>query len=164
MEKLKESLSSVLPITLIVFALSATIVPMPSGIMLSFLIGALMLILGMGFFTLGTDLAMTPIGQDIGSEITKSRKLWLVIIMCFLVGTIITISEPDLQVLAEQVPNVPNIVIIGAVAVGVGLFLVVAMLRILFRIKLAYLLIGCYAVVFILAAFTPAGFLAVAFD
>lgn len=163
-EKLKESLWSVLPITIIVFILCFSIVPVPNGILMSFVIGAVMLTLGMGFFTLGTDLAMTPIGEHVGSTITKSRKLWLVIIVCFLVGTIITISEPDLQVLAQQVPNVPNSVIVGAVAVGVGLFLVVALLRILLKIKLSHLLIGFYITVFILAQFVPAEFLSIAFD
>lgn len=131
---------------------------------MAFVIGAVFLILGMGLFTLGTDLGMTPIGQHVGSAITKSKNIFLIVLVCFLVGTIITISEPDLQVLAEQVPNVPNMVLIIAVAVGVGIFLVISLLRILLKIKLAYLLIGFYLIVFILAQFVPLDFLAVAFD
>lgn len=131
---------------------------------MAFVIGAVFLILGMGLFTLGTDLGMTPIGQHVGSAITKSKSIFLIVLVCFLVGTIITISEPDLQVLAEQVPNVPNMVLIIAVAVGVGIFLVISLLRILLKIKLAYLLIGFYLIVFILAQFVPLDFLAVAFD
>ena len=112
-EKLKESLSSVLPITAIVFVLCFTVVPVPTDILISFIIGAIMLILGMGLFTLGTDLAMTPIGSEVGSAITRSRKLWFIALISLVVGIIITIAEPDLQVLAEQVPNIPNMTIIS---------------------------------------------------
>ncbi len=163
-EKVRESLTSVLPITAIVFLLCFSLIPVPNSILMAFVIGAVFLILGMGLFTLGTDLGMTPIGQHVGSAITKSKSIFLIVLVCFLVGTIITISEPDLQVLAEQVPNVPNMVLILAVAVGVGIFLVVSLLRILLKIKLAYLLIGFYLIVFILAQFVPLDFLAVAFD
>ena len=114
MAKLKESLTSVLPIAGIVFLLCFTIVPVPNSIMMAFVVGVVMLIIGMSLFNLGTDLAMTPIGENVGSALTKSRKLWIIVIVCFLVGCIVTISEPDLQVLAEQVPNIPNAVIIGA--------------------------------------------------
>ena len=124
---------------------------------MAFVIGAVFLILGMGLFTLGTDLGMTPIGHHVGSAITKSKSIFLIVLVCFLVGTIITVSEPDLQVLAEQVPNVPNMVLILAVAVGVGIFLVISLLRILLKIKLAYLLIGFYLIVFILAQFSGSG-------
>ena len=164
MAKLKESLTSVLPIAGIVFLLCFTIVPVPNSIMMAFVVGVVMLIIGMSLFNLGTDLAMTPIGENVGSALTKSRKLWIIVIVCFLVGCIVTISEPDLQVLAEQVPNIPNAVIIGAVAGGVGIFLVLALLRILFKIRLSYLLVGLYLLVFILAQFVPKEFLSVAFD
>lgn len=163
-EKLKESLSSVLPVTGIVFLLCFSVSPVPNGLLMGFVLGALMLILGMGLFTLGTDMAMTPIGTHVGSAVTKSRSIWLVVLVSFLVGIFITMSEPDLQVLAEQVPGIPNMTLIVAVAVGVGVFLVVAMLRMLFRIKLSYLLIGVYALVFLLAQFVPREFLSVAFD
>lgn len=163
-EKLKESLSSVLPIAGIVFLLCFSLVPVSNDLLMGFVLGTIMLILGMGLFTLGTDLAMTPIGSHVGSAVTKSRSVWLIVFVSLVVGIFITMSEPDLQVLAEQVPGVPNMVLIIAVAVGVGVFLVVAMLRMLFRIKLSYLLIGIYVLVFILAQFVPQEFLSVAFD
>ena len=162
--KTKESLSSVLPITIIVLILNFTITPMPFVIRGLFLMGAALLVLGMGLFTLGADLAMMPMGEQIGSELTKSRKLVLLVGVSFLMGIMITIAEPDLQILAEQVPSVPNQVIILWVAVGVGIFLVAALLRILFQWRLSYLLIGFYIAVFILASFTSEDFLAVAFD
>ena len=163
-DKLKESLVSVLPIAGIVFLLCFSITPIPNDIFMAFVLGTLMLIVGMGFFTLGTDLAMTPIGEQIGSTIIKTKKIWIILGICFLVGTIITISEPDLQVLAEQVPNIPNMIIILSVSVGVGIFLVVALLRIFFRIKLSYLLIGLYTAIAIMTQFIPTEFQAVAFD
>jgi hypothetical protein len=163
-EKVREARASVLPITVIVLILCFTIAPVPTDILLAFLIGAVLLIVGMGFFTLGADTAMTPIGERVGAAITKSRKLWVVVVIGFLIGVIVTVSEPDLQVLANQVPGVPNAALVGAVAVGVGLFLVIAMLRILFRIPLNQMLIVFYILVFALSIFIPEDFLAVAFD
>ncbi len=164
MPKLKESLRSVLPITVIVFLLCFSVISVPNDLLMAFLVGAVMLIVGMGLFTLGTDLSMTPVGEHIGSAVTKSRNLPLIVIVSFLVGALVTISEPDLQVLAEQVPNIDNNIIVFSVAAGVGIFLVVAMLRIVFGLRLSYMLIAFYAVVFALAAFVPKEFLSVAFD
>jgi len=163
-EKLREALSSVLPVTLIVLLLCVTITPLPTGLMLAFLMGALMLIIGMGFFTLGADLSMTPMGEFVGSQMTKSRKLSVIIFVALFVGVMITLSEPDLQVLANQVPTIPNLTLILSVAIGVGVFLVIAMLRVLFSIRLRDLLVVFYAIVFILAIFVPKEFLAIAFD
>ncbi len=163
-DKFQESIASVLPITIIVLLLCFTVAPIPNNMLVSFLMGAVLLIVGMAFFTLGADTAMTPIGTKVGSCITKSKKVWLIVFVSFLLGIIITISEPDLQVLANQVPNIPNAVLIGAVALGVGVFLVIAMLRILFGISLNILLIGFYIVVFGLAMLVPKNFWAVAFD
>ena len=161
-DKFQESLASVLPITIIVLLLCFTVAPIPNNMLVSFLMGAVLLIVGMAFFTLGADTAMTPIGTKVGSCITKSRKIWMIVFVSFLLGVIITISEPDLQVLANQVPNIPNAALIGTVALGVGIFLIIAMLRILFGISLNILLIGFYIVVFLMAMFVPKNFWAVA--
>lgn len=164
LEKIKESLSSVLPITIIVIILHFSLAPMPKGLFMLFSIGAIMLIFGMGLFTLGADMSMMPMGERIGAELTKSRKLLLLVTISFLMGFMITVAEPDLQVLAGQVPSIPDVVIIGTVALGVGIFLVLAILRIVFQIKLSHMLILFYAVIFILAYFTPNNFVPVAFD
>ena len=163
-EKLKEALTAVSPTIGIVLLLSFTIAPIPPSILLLLLFGAVLLIIGMMFFTLGAELAMTPVGEKIGTRIANSRNLGIVLLLCFLLGFIITISEPDLQVLAEQVPSVPNAVLILAVAVGVGFFLMIAMLRMLFSKTLRSLLILFYFLVFVLAFFVQDDFLAVAFD
>jgi hypothetical protein len=162
--KLQEALFSVLPITIIVTLLHLTIAPIPLHTFLLFLFGSILLIIGMAFFTLGADISMMVMGEKIGSYLTSSRKLPLVIITTFIIGVFITIAEPDLKVLARQTPAVPDMILIIAVAIGVGIFLVVSFLRILFQLKFSYILIGLYLIVFILAAFTHENFLAVAFD
>ncbi len=163
-EKLKEALQAVLPIIGLVLLLSFTIAPISPSILLCFLIGGILLIAGIVFFTLGAELAMSPMGERVGTAMTQSKKLWVVVALSFLLGFIITISEPDLQVLAQQVPAVPNLTLILAVACGVGVFLVVALLRMLFSIALPPFLVCFYAVIFILAFFVPKEFLSVAFD
>lgn len=163
-EKIHESVQSVLPITVIVLILHLTIAPMEMGTLRMFALGAVMLVVGMGLFTLGADMAMMPMGELTGAHLTKSRRLLLLTVTCFIMGFIITVAEPDLQVLADQVPAVPDLTLILAVALGVGAFLVVAILRIVFQKKLNALLIVFYVVLFILAAFTSRDFLPVAFD
>lgn len=163
-EKITESLSSVLPVSCIVLILGITIAPIPLDPLMLFLAGAAFLIIGMGFFTLGVDMAMMPIGEKVGAQLTKTKKLSIIILACFVIGSIITIAEPDLQVLAEQTPAVPNITLILTVAAGVGIFLALAFLRTLFGWSLSHILIVCYLVLFIMAFYIPQDFLAVAFD
>ncbi len=161
---MREAVVSVLPITLIVAFLCLFFIPMNSALMLSFLIGSLMIIVGMGLFTIGSDTSMTQIGVHIGAKMTKTRKLGIILLLSFILGFIITIAEPDLQVLAKNVPEIDTTVLIITISVGVGLFLLVSMLRILFSIPLRWLLIGLYIVVFGLAAVSIPEFLSVAFD
>ncbi len=163
-EKFKEAAASVLPIVAIVAVMCLTFVPLQADQVLSFLIGSMMLILGMGLFTLGSDVSMTPIGNHIGARLTKSRNLKLILSVTLLLGVAITVSEPDLTVLAENVPAIDTTVLIVTVGVGVGLFLMLSMVRILFKIQLKWLLLGFYGLIFLLAAFTQPDYLAVAFD
>ncbi len=163
-EKTMESLSAVLPITGIVLLISIFLVPMELGSLVMFVVGAIMLILGMGFFQLGAEMSMTPIGEGIGVQISKTRKVLVVLLIGFVMGAIITISEPDLQVLAEQVPSVPNRVLILTVAVGVGLFLALAIVRIKFQIDLSKMLIILYGLLIGASFLVPKEFMAVAFD
>ena len=163
-EKLLEALKAVLPIVGIVAVLCFSVAPISPSILLCFLLGAVMIVLGMMFFTLGAEASMTPMGERVGTAVTRSRKLPVIVLMGFLLGFLITISEPDLQVLAGQVPAVPNLTLILSVAAGVGVFLVVALLRMLFGVALPPMLVFFYAVVFVLAFFVPRDFLAVAFD
>ncbi len=159
-----EALSAVLPITIIVFLLSVIATPMPVGMLMLFLFGAVLLVVGMGLFTMGVDMFMMPMGEDIGAAMTKTKKILLVCAVSLIMGIIITVAEPDLQVLAELVPAIPNLTLILAVAGGVGIFLMFSILRILFRISLSKMLIVCYGLVIILSIFAPTNFVAVAFD
>jgi len=170
-EKIIESLTSILPIALIVFLLSITFAPLNAGTFVLFTAGVFLLIVGMGCFTLGADRSMLVIGEQIGLKITHSRRVWLITLVSFVIGVIVTVAEPDLQILAQQVPAVAervpalgNYLLILTVAVGVGVFLTVAMLRIVFRIRLSFLLIVFYAVAFVLSIFVSPDFWAVAFD
>jgi len=163
-EKMKEALTAVMPIVAIVLVLCFTLAPVSPSILLAFLFGALLVMVGMMFFTLGAEMSMTPIGEKVGAAMTRTKNVPLIIVLAFVLGVIITISEPDLQVLAELIPSIPNMTLILAVAIGVGLFLVVAILRMLLGIALPHLLTVLYLIVFALAFLVPADFRAVAFD
>jgi len=163
-EKGKEAVASVLPITLIVAAICLLFVPVDNDLMLAFFIGSIMLIAGMALFTVGSDTSMSQIGAHMGARMTKSKKLWLIIAVSFLLGTFITISEPDLTVLATNVPHIDTTVLIITVSVGVGLCLVLCMLRILYAIPFNRLLLILYGALFFLAIFVSPDFLSVAFD
>lgn len=163
-EKIMESLSAVLPITGIVLFISVFLVPLELSTMFMFLTGAIMLVVGMGFFQLGAEMSMTPLGEGIGVQISKTKHIVLIVLIGFAMGAIITISEPDLQVLANQVPSIPNMTLILTVAVGVGIFLAVAIIRILFQISLAAILIALYIALIAMSFFVPKEFMSVAFD
>ena len=164
-EKMIESTKSVLPISAIVLLLCLSVSPIEISVFTSFIFGSVMLTVGIGLFTLGAETSMTPMGEYVGAQMTRSRKIWLVILLSFLVGVMITMSEPDLQVLATYVPSIePSFLLILSVSLGVGAFLVVAMLRILFGVKLKYLLLGFYIIAFTLAIFVNPDFWSVAFD
>ena len=164
LEKLREAAASVLPISLIVMLICFVLVPVDTGLMLSFVLATAMLILGMGLFTLGADMSMTRIGNYMGAKLTKSRKLPLILFVSFILGVAITVAEPDLQVLAGNVPEIDTTVLILTVSVGVGFFLLLCMVRILFSISLRTMLIVFYAIVFAAAFLSDAGILSVAFD
>ncbi|GHU36277.1 membrane protein [Clostridia bacterium] len=167
-EKLKqttlEALGAVAPITVIVFLLSVFVAPMKITTLGVFLFGAIMLVVGMGLFTMGSEMALMPMGEGLGVQLTKIRKIVIVAVIALLMGTIVTIAEPDLAVLADLVASVDSFTLKLTIGIGVGVFLVLAILRILFRISLPLLIVVGYSAVFILSIFVPPGFLAVSFD
>ena len=131
-DKLIESLTSIVPIALIIMLLCASFTPVDTGTFTLFFIGTFLLIVGMGFFTLGADMSMLVIGEKIGTTMTRSRKIWLIALLSFLIGIIVTVAEPDLQILAEQVGALKpewegsflgDYLLVLTVAVGVGIFL-----------------------------------------
>ena len=170
MKKLKEALISVLPVVAIVVLLNLTPLVDFSGKEITvFLISAFFLILGIGLFNLGADLAMTPMGERIGAGLSKTKKMSLLLGVCFAMGVLITVAEPDLTVLADQVSEVINgTVLILAVGIGVGIFLLLSVLKIIFRKPLSSMLMFFYMLLFALASLVVingnADFLALAFD
>lgn len=164
-DKMMESLKSVLPIALIVVALSITVVPLAVGDMLLFIIGVACLVFGMSLFTTGAEMSMQPLGAKIGSTIGASKKIWIIAFIGFLIGIVVTISEPDLVILANQVgDNIDNMLLILTVSVGVGIFLMIAVMRIVFGWNLKYIMIAFYGAAFALSFFLPEGFKTLAFD
>ena len=151
--KIKEALISALPITAIVYLMALTLwFDFSKYELISFSIGAVLLIVGIGLFNMGADLAMTPMGTHVGSGLSKQKRLGLLLSVCFALGVLITVAEPDLQVLAKQVQGVMNgTVLIVAVGVGVGVFLLVAVLKIVFKKALAEILSIFYMLLFALA-------------
>ena len=151
--KLKESLISVLPVTAIVLIL-LPIFGFSVQEIVVFAISAVFLVLGIGLFNLGADLAMTPMGEHVGSGLTKSKKLKILLSVCFVMGVLITVAEPDLSVLAGQVESVinPSMLLIITVGIGVGLFLVIAVAKIVFHLNLSMLLMFFYLLLFAMCA------------
>ena len=149
-KKLKESVISVFPVVILVLILCMTPwVSFSSVQMVSFLISAVFLVMGIGLFNLGADLAMTPMGEHIGAGLSKLKKISILLIVCLGMGILITVAEPDLAVLANQVGEIINgTLLIVTVGVGVGFFLVIAVLKILFRKPLSSMLMFCYMLLF----------------
>ena len=170
LKKIKEALVSVLPVAAIVCLLNLTPLVHFTGLEIGvFLVSAVFLILGIGLFSMGADMAMTPMGEYTGAGLTKSKKLLLLVSVCFLMGLLITVAEPDLTVLAGQVKDVLNsTLLIVCVGVGVGLFLVLSVLKMVFHKPLSSMLLYFYMILFALAAFVLAAengeFLPMSFD
>ena len=170
MKKIKEALVSVLPVAAIVCLLNLTPLVHFTGLEIGvFLVSAVFLIIGIGLFSMGADMAMTPMGAYTGAGLSKSGKLLLLISVCFLMGLLITVAEPDLTVLANQVRDVLNsTLLIVCVGLGVGLFLVLSVLKMVFHKPLSSMLLYFYMILFALAAFVLAAengeFLPMSFD
>ena len=165
-EKIKEALQSVLPIALIILLFSFTICPLPNDIFIAFVVGTCLLVVGLGLFSLGAELSMERIGAHVGANLTRSRKIPIIAIISLIVGVLITISEPDLHVLAGYTGD-QKFSFILAVAAGLGVFLVIAVMRIIFKIQFKYILLGGYGTILLLsviAYFINPAFLAIAYD
>ena len=161
----KSAFFSVLPVAIVILLLLATVIPVDSGRFLAFLTGVFLVVFGMGMFTFGADTAMTFIGKYVSASVIKTKKLWLILPIFFVVGLFITVSEPDLQVLAGQLSDtVKPWFLLITVGVGVGVFLVIAVLRTVLNVKLNVVLIIGYLAVFVLSIFVPENFKPLSFD
>lgn len=163
-DKIKEAVFSVLPITLIVFLLHFTIVPLEKWILLDFIFGAILLIIGIGLFSLGVETSLMPMGEKMGSSLIKKRNLKLLIVIGFLIGIIFTIAEPDLRVLSKQFQAIPQTTLILIISLGVGILMIVALIRIVFKISFQYVILILYGFIFITIIFSYQIFIPLAFD
>jgi hypothetical protein len=168
LHKIKEVIISVLPISLLVLLLHFTIAPLPAGMIAEFIVGSLLLVVGLALFLLGTDLGVLPMGQLMGDTLIKNKRLWITLILSFCIGFMVTLAEPDLHVLGEQLaginPFIPKALLLIMVSVGVGLFVSVGMLRTIFNLSLKKVLFIGYNAVFALALFASPYLLPVSFD
>jgi hypothetical protein len=164
-----EVLYSTIPIIILVTILQLTVAKLPADVFISFIGGSILVTLGLIFFLAGAKVGFSPIGELVGSALVSKGKLWLILFFGFLLGTVVTIADPDVQILASQVDAVSDgtiskSIIIAFVALGIGVFVAIGLLRIFLQIPISYLFIGGYTLIFILALFTPQEFLAVSFD
>lgn len=168
-ETVLEVILSILPITIVITILQFTLIWLPMDMFIQFLIGVLFVGIGLVLFLLGVNIGLLPVGEMIGSALSKTKRVWVIVFFGFLLGLVVTVAEPDVRVLSSQVDQVsggqiPMDVLILAVAIGVAVFVALAMLRVIFSINIVHLLAGGYALVFILAAFTPPVFVPISFD
>src|SRR5574344_2640298 len=168
LQKFKETISSVLPIMVIVLLLGVTVAPLSGDLLLRFFVGGVMVIFGLTVFLLGVDIGILPIGERSGAALTAKRNLPLLLSVSFVIGFIVTIAEPDVQVLADQIRSVDTSVnkwvLVCMIAIGIGLFVMLGLLRTVTSFPLNVLLIVSYIMVFILAFLCPSEFQGVAFD
>lgn len=164
-----EVVKAISPITIAIVMLQFTLIRMPFLSFAQFLIGVFLVMLGMCLFLLGVKVGIIPMGQAIGSELPKRGALPYIIAIAFLIGFAVTIAEPDVIVLSHQVDvvsegSISHILLISVIAIGVGFFVAMAIIRILIGFPMAYLLVAGYTIILILAFFTPSQFVPVAFD
>ena len=168
LHKFKETAVSVLPVMAIVFLLGLTIVPLEPSLLLRFFVSGILLIVGLTIFLLGVDLGIQPMGERTGAELTKTKSLSYLLVTAFIIGFVVTIAEPDIQVFADQVrgvfPFVQKLAFTYIIAGGVGLFLMLGLLRTVTNLSLKWTLFICYTILFVLIFFAQDSFTAIAFD
>ena len=166
--KFKETVNSVLPVMIIVLILGLTVAPLGLDLITRFVVGGVLLILGLTIFLLGVDVGIQPMGEQIGAALTSKRSLSLLLIVAFIIGFLVTVAEPDIQVFGDQIHKVFDCVdkmqLVYMIAGGVGLLIMLGLLRTILSMNLKITLLICYIAVFVLAYFTPASFKGIAFD
>jgi hypothetical protein len=167
-ETVKEVVYSVVPITVIVAVVQIAL-KLPAQTLFTFFGGAVLIFIGLVFFLMGVKVGFLPVGESIGNAIVSKGKIWIVLLSGFIIGFVVNVAEPDLQVLAGQVDQVSGgtisrTLIIIVVSLGIGIFVALGLLRNFLKIPIIYLLLGGYAIIFILSIFTPKHFFGVGFD
>lgn len=168
-EKVKEIFFSILPVTLIIVFLQYTVIKMPAEDFVNFLVGVLFVSLGLVFFLTGANFGLLPVGEMIGAALPKSKKAWFVILFGFLLGFLVTVAEPNLRVLATQIESVApgsidKNILVYSISIGIGLFVAMAMAKIIFNLPVGRIVVFFYGLIFLLALKTPMEFLPIAMD
>ena len=169
LDKIKEVSSAVLPVVIIVIILNFTLAPVPTVLLFQFILGAILIVLGLSILLFGIEIGVLPFGNHMGASFLKSNKMWYVIIVGFLLGFFVNIAEPDLQVLAIQVSSVmggfiPASAILIAVSIGTGIMLSLGIVRIVKNISLRVVFLVVYGIIFLLAIFSSSDMFAIGFD
>ncbi len=169
LEKTREVLYSVLPVTLIVVLLHATLTPLETAVLVRFLVGALLVVFGLTFFLLGVDRSIAPLGDLIGERIVRGNRLGPFVIVVFILGFVLTLAEPGLVIFSGQIESstagrIDAFALLMVVSIGIGAFLVLALLRIVFKLALYKLLVLLYTLILILGFFAEPEFVVIAFD
>ncbi|MDR1702183.1 MAG: DUF1538 domain-containing protein [Sporomusaceae bacterium] len=165
----KEVITAIIPVVVIIFILSLVFAPFDRELLISFIGGTVMMVFGMALFLFGANFSMMQVGSRVGSYLIQKRNIWFLVLVTFIIGIVITVAEPDVQVLAIQVSEVSKgsiekMVLVSWVGLGVGIFTVLGILRIIFQWKLMTILLSGYALVFATAIFSSPTFIPVAFD
>ncbi|WP_100406896.1 DUF1538 domain-containing protein [Bacillus solitudinis] len=168
-DTVKEVVYAIIPLSAVIIILQFTVIGLKMDILIQFITGVIMVSVGLILFLLGVHIGLLPVGDMIGTALPKMGKAWLIILIGFILGFVVTVAEPDVRVLATQIDEVSKGIVsenmlIYSVALGVALFVGLAMLRILLEIPITYLLVCGYGLVFLLAAFTPSHFIPISFD
>ncbi len=164
-----EVVRAITPLVAVVIILQLTFVKASAGVFIQFLIGAILVIAGMIFFLLGIEVGILPAGKTVGAGLIEKRSIWLIIAIAFLIGFSTTIAEPDVLVLSKQAEFITDGAIsesslVYIIGIGLAFFVTMAMLRIIFGFRIAYLLTASYLIVILLSFFTPPEFVSLAFD
>ena len=166
-KKLKETMISVLPVMVIVLVLNFTIAPL-GDLFWPFILGGIMLIIGLSLFLAGTDIGMVPVGEKLGSVLTRKRNVWFMLAIGFIIGFAVTLAEPDVTVLASQVhslnSSIPQMTLVVMIALGLGVFVDIGLLRTVLRFPLKWVLIIFYSIVFVLVCIIGQGMASISFD
>ncbi|EOS8009960.1 DUF1538 domain-containing protein [Enterococcus hirae] len=169
LKNLKEVVIAILPMTLLIVILTFIFAPLDSDEMISFLFGAGIMMIGMTLFLFGTDYSMMEVGRLVGKYMIKKKSLTILIALGFMIGIVITIAEPSVQVLGQQVNQISEgkigrVLLIGIVSVGTGVFLAFALLRVVFKLSYYQLMAIGYVGVLVASFFTSNEFMPIAFD
>jgi len=168
-ETVKEVSAAIFPVTVVVVLLQVFLIRLPLEDFLQFLVGVAFVSIGFFLFLLGVHAGLLPVGEMIGKKLPKTKKSWLIIGVGVILGFAVTVAEPDVRVLANQIDDVSggdisSSILILSVAIGLAIFVGLAMARTIYGIPIHYLLVGCYTLVFVLAIFVPEDFIPISFD